>query len=341
MPLEVEFTVIPLSVLDVAIVPPGGTARETLLDVVHAARAADQAGYRRFWVAEHHNSARCAGSAPTVLMAHLAAVTHRIRIGSGGVMLPNHAPLVVAEQFGVLQALHEGRIDLGVGRATGGNDDPTLLDLALRRTPRSRAEFPELVDELAGFLHDDWPEGHAFAPLKLSPLPPEPPRIFVLGSSENGGRLAASRGWPFVFGGHLGAKARPAAVARYRAEFTPGRHGPERPYVIASVSVLCAETDAEAERRAFETSVARVRETHPTSQPPLTEARERYLAEQNIEEARLVHGSPATVAAAVEDLAASWGADEMMVVPFDLTGRERARTLHLLATRTPVPTGAR
>ncbi|WP_103528185.1 LLM class flavin-dependent oxidoreductase, partial [Streptomyces sp. SM12] len=311
---------IPLSVLDVAIVPPGGNARETLLDVVHVAQAAEQAGYRRFWVAEHHNSVRCAGSAPAVLMAHLAAVTEHIRIGSGGVMLTNHAPLVIAEQFAVLQTVHAGRIDLGVGRATGGNDHATLLDRALRRSPQSRAEFPELIDELAAFLHDEWPEGHPFAPLKLSPLPPTPPQVFVLGSSENGGRTAAGRGLPFVFGGHLGARSRPAAVTRYRSEFTPGPHGPDRPYVIASVSVLCARTDEEAERLAFETTAARVRETTPG---PLSEARERYLVRQNIEEAQLIHGSPATVAAAVERLAATWQADEMMVVPYDLTGEGR------------------
>lgn len=329
---------IPLSVLDVAVVPPGGTARETLLDVVRVAQAAEAAGYRRFWVAEHHNSPRCAGSAPAVLMAHLAAVTDRIRIGSGGVMLTNHAPLVVAEQFAVLQAVHDGRIDLGVGRATGGNGHATLLDRALGRSPQSRAEFPRQIDELAAFLHDDWPQDHEFAPLKLAPAPAEPPQIFVLGTSENGGRTAASRGLPFVFGGHLGSRSRPAAVARYRAEFVPGPHGPGRPYVIASVNVLCAGTDEEAERLARETTAARVRETHHDTpgKPPLTAARERYLVGETIRDAQLLHGGPATVAAAVARVAGELRADEIMVVPHDLTGEGRARTLRLLAAQ-PAP----
>jgi luciferase family oxidoreductase group 1 len=335
--------VIPLSVLDVAVVPPGGTARETLLDVVHTAQAAEQAGYHRFWVAEHHNSSRCAGSAPAVLIAHLAAVTDRIRIGSGGVMLTNHAPLTIAEQFAVLQTLHDGRIDLGVGRATGGNDHATLLDRALRRSPQSRADFPQQIDELAGFLHDDWPQGHEFAPLKLSPAPPEPPEIFVLGTSETGGRTAAARGLPFVFGGHLGSKSRPAAVARYRTEFVPGPHGPGRSYVIASVNVLCAATDEEAERLAFETAAARVRETHDGDGKGrrMPEARERYLVGQTLQDAQLLRGDPATVAAAVERVADSLPADEIMVVPYDLTGAGRARTLRLLAAQpAPLPVPA-
>ncbi|KAB8162847.1 MsnO8 family LLM class oxidoreductase [Streptomyces sp. 3MP-14] len=331
-----EASVIPLSVLDVAVIPPGGTARETLLDVVEVARAADQAGYRRFWVAEHHTSPRCAGSSPAVLMAHLAAVTRRVRVGSGGVMLPNHAPLAVAEQFAVLQALHDGRVDLGVGRATGGNEHAALLDRALRTSPAARDAFPELIDELLGFLHDDWPEGHPLAALRMSPLPAEPPEVFVLGSTENGGRVAASRGLPFVFGGHLGPRSRPTALARYRAEFRPGRHGPAGPRVIASVNVLCAESDEEAARLAWETSEAQVVEAHATRSPgqPLSPARQRHLTQQNLAEVQLVQGEPASVAAGLADVAATWGADELMVVPYGLTGKDRARVLHLLAPET-------
>lgn len=323
---------IPLSVLDVALVAPGGTARQALHDVVGTAVAADQAGYHRFWVAEHHNSPRCAGSSPAVLIAHIAAVTGRIRVGSGGVMLTNHPPLTVAEQFAVLQLLHEGRIDLGVGRATGGTDSSTLLDRALRRPPQARAEFPQLVDELAGFLHQHWPADHDFRDLELAPAVSVPPDIFVLGTSENGARVAAARGLAFAYGAHLGSKSRPAALDRYRSAFTPGPLG-TRPYVIVSVNVQCTATDEEGERLAFETAAARFRQKQSATDPgcALPEARERYLIGRTLDEMQLVRGGPETVTAGLRALAATLGADEIMVAPYDITAAGRARTLRLLA----------
>ena len=325
-----------LSVLDVALVAPGGTARQALHDVVRTAVAAEACGYHRFWVAEHHNSPRCAGSSPAVLIAHIAAVTHRIRVGSGGVMLTNHAPLTVAEQFAVLQSLYEDRIDLGVGRASGGTDSSTLLDRALRRPPQARAEFPQLVDELAGFLHGRWPDGHAFQDLELSPALPVPPGMFVLGTSENGARVAAARGLPFAYGAHLGPRSRPAALDRYRSAFTPGPLG-TRPYVIVSVNVLCAGTDAEAERLALDTTAARFRQKHTATSPGvvLSEPRERYLTGRMLDDMQLVRGGPATVTAGLRHLAASLEADELMLVPYDISAAGRARTLRLTAAARP------
>ncbi|OIJ64325.1 MsnO8 family LLM class oxidoreductase [Streptomyces mangrovisoli] len=322
---------VPLSVLDVALVAPGGTARQALHDVVGTARAADTLGYHRFWVAEHHNSPRCAGSSPAVLISHIAARTQRIRVGSGGVMLTNHAPLTVAEQFAVLQCLHDDRIDLGVGRATGGVDSGTLLDRALRRPPQARAEFPQLVDELLGFLHGHWPAGHGFQDLELSPTVTVPPVVHVLGTSENGARVAAARGLPFTYGAHLGPRSRPAALDRYRSAFTPGFAG-TRPRVIASVNVQCAGTDAEAERLALDTTTARFRQKHTaTSAAPLSEARERYLVDRMLDDLQLVRGGPATVADGLIRLAATLGADELMLVPYDITAEGRVRTLRLTA----------
>ncbi|MET7684624.1 MsnO8 family LLM class oxidoreductase [Streptomyces sp. NPDC005423] len=245
---------------------------------------------------------------------------------------------VMSEQFAVLQSLHEDRIDLGVGRATGGTDSGTLLDRALRRPPQARAEFPQLLDELVGFLYGRWPGGHAFEDLELSPALPVPPGVFVLGTSENGARVAAARGLPFAYGAHLGPKSRPASLDRYRSAFAPGPLGAS-PYVIASVNVQCAETDAEAERLAHDTAAARFRQK-PTATFPeaaLPEPRERYLIGRMMDDLRLVHGGPATVAAGLLRLAASLGADEIMLVPYDITAADRARTLRLTAAAWPSP----
>lgn len=326
---------VPLSVLDVALVAPGSTPQQALRDVVRTARSADEFGYHRFWLAEHHNSPRCASSSPAVLIAHIAALTRRIRVGSGGVMLTNHAPITIAEQFAVLQSLHERRIDLGVGRATGAGD--ALFERALGRSPQAMAQFPQLVDELHGFLYDDWPPEHEFAEVRISPAAPVPPEIFVLGASENGARVAAARGLPFVFGAHLGPRARPVALERYRSEFVPGPRG-RRAHVIVSVNVQCAQTDEESEHLALSTATERLRQVHQETSPgglPLAEARERHLAERMLADAQLVHGRPETVVAELERLAGELGADELMVVPYDTGAEGRIRTLRLLSGTSP------
>ncbi|WP_439657423.1 MsnO8 family LLM class oxidoreductase [Lentzea sp. HUAS TT2] len=312
-----------LSVLDLAVVGPGRTPEQSLRDVVEVARTAEQHGYHRFWVAEHHAAPATAGSSPAVLLAYIAAATTSLRIGSGGVMLPNHAPLVVAEQFAVLQALHHGRVDLGVGRSSGGNTASTVLDRALHRQPRATADFPALIDELAGFLHHQWPAGHDFESLEMSPHVSDPPELYVLGASENGARIAAERGLPFVYGHHLGAtKARPAAVDRYRAEFQG-----ERPYVIASVNVVCTETDELAEEEAMAVALHEVQRR----EGDVIETRLRYLAGQALDDAQVIRGGPETVLQGVHDLADRLGADEMMLVPFEHTGIGRSRTLRSVA----------
>ncbi|MEV4318199.1 MsnO8 family LLM class oxidoreductase [Actinocrispum sp. NPDC049592] len=312
-----------LSVLDLAVIGPDGSASQALRDVVAVARTAEEYGYHRFWVAEHHAAPNTAGSSPAVLLAYIAGRTRTLRIGSGGVMLPNHSPLVVAEQFTTLQALHDGRVDLGVGRSAGGNTASSVLHRALHRHPQAMAEFPHLIDEVIGFLHHSWPAGHRFETLEMSPRIPTPPGLFVLGASENGARIAAERGLPFVYGHHLGrGKARPAAIDVYRREFR-GEH----PYLIASANILCAETDELAARQAMAIALAEIQRHDPTA----TEPRQRYLAAQALADSHLIHGDPTTTLTAIHHLADSLTADEIMLVPYNRTGPARATTLRLLA----------
>jgi luciferase family oxidoreductase group 1 len=322
---EKEKTMVPLSVLELALVAPDGTAAEAVRDVLSVAQTADACGYQRIWFAEHHASPRNGGSTPVVLIAHVAANTHRIRVGSGGVMLPNHAPMVVAEQFATLGALHGDRIDLGVGRASGGSTAERVLDQALRRDPIGRSDFPDLVDELLGFLRDDWPQDHPFQAVQISPPAVEPPGVFVLGVSENGARTAAERSLPFVYGYHLGrSKCRPAALTRYREAAGP--------YVIASVNVLCAESDSAADDLLMRTAQQEVvRANAVAGGSPLATARIGYLARQTIDDAQPVWGSPATVRRQLDALAGELEVDELMMVPYDSTSSGRCRTLRLVA----------
>lgn len=312
------------SALDLAAIGPGADPAQSVRDVLTVADAADAAGYHRFWVAEHHGSPRCAGSAPTVLMAAVAAATRQIRVGAGGVMLPNHAPFVVAEQFAVLEALFPGRIDLGVGRASGTSSASKQLDSALRRDTRDASDFPALVDELLELRHPELYPQRRYPAIRVAPDVAQPRELFVLGSSEQGARLAAQRSLPFVYGHHLGVrKARPAAPSTYFSAFVPGRFGAE-PRLLVSVAVVCAGTDERAESLAFDAARAKVR---TVAIEPLSDAREQYLARQELTETAVLHGSAATVDAGIDRLAAQFGADEVILVPYETTADARARTL--------------
>ncbi|MGW3312358.1 MsnO8 family LLM class oxidoreductase [Streptomyces sp. NPDC001073] len=314
-------------------------AEQAIREVVGVAQAAEECGFHRFWVAEHHASLDAVSSAPAVLIAHVAARTQRIHVGAGGVMLPNYAPYTVAEQFATLGALHPGRIDLGVGRSSGGTGaHTTLLEAALRRDARAALEFPALIDELMGFLD---PPTRAQTPIEperptlhLSPRVTSPAQVYVLGTSENGARTAAERSLPFVYGLHLGqSKCRPAAVERYRATFDPGPRG-ARPYVIASLNVLCAGSDDEAEQLALHTACNAVRRRTVTAlgEPP-DKAREEFLTRKVLEDQQVVHGGRSTVMEGIERVAKALGVDEIMLVPYDLTGTGRGRTLRMLTGR--------
>ncbi|GAA3165388.1 LLM class flavin-dependent oxidoreductase [Nonomuraea roseoviolacea] len=232
---------LPLSILDLAHIGEGETAADSLSASVDLAQRAEEWGYRRIWYAEHHNMPSIASSATSVLIAHVAAHTRTIRLGAGGVMLPNHSPLTIAEQYGTLETLHPGRIDLGLGRAPG-SDQKTLR--ALRRTPASADAFPEDVLELQGYLAGESRiPGVDATPGKGTDVP-----LYILGSSLFGATLAAALGLPYAFASHFAPTALEEAVAVYRSEFKPSAQL-ERPYVIAGVNVVAAGTTEEAQEQ--------------------------------------------------------------------------------------------
>jgi luciferase family oxidoreductase group 1 len=234
---------IPLSILDLAPIPAGETPSSSIAASVALAQRAEEHGYKRVWYAEHHNMPTIASSSPAVLIAHIGAHTNSIRLGAGGVMLPNHAPLVIAEQYGTLDAMYPGRIDLGVGRAPG-SDQNTMY--ALRRDPSSAERFPQDVLELQGYLvGESRVPGVDAIPGKGSNVP-----IYMLGSSTFGAKLAAALGLPYAFASHFAPQMLEAAVATYRREFRPSRQL-DRPYVIAGANVIAADT-TEAARENLE-----------------------------------------------------------------------------------------
>ncbi|MEO8604990.1 MAG: LLM class flavin-dependent oxidoreductase [bacterium] len=229
---------VPLSILDLAFVGPGQTACDSFIGSVALAQLAESVGYKRVWYAEHHNIPTIASSATSVLIAHVAANTARIRLGAGGIMLPNHAPLTIAEQFGTLECLHPRRIDLGLGRAPG-SDQNTMR--AMRRNPNAADTFPADVLELQGYLvGPSRIPGVEATPGKGTNVP-----LYILGSSLFGAQLAAALGLPYAFASHFAPSSLEEAVDIYRSEFRPSAQL-ERPYVIAGVNVVAADTAGEA-----------------------------------------------------------------------------------------------
>ncbi len=320
---------IPLSILDLAPIRRGETAAESFAASVALAQAAEKWGYRRVWYAEHHNMATIASSATSVIIAHVAAHTTSIRLGAGGVMLPNHAPLTIAEQFGTLESLHPGRIDLGLGRAPG-SDRNTML--ALRRDAASADHFPEDVLELQGYLTGP----SRFPGVEATPGKGTNVPLYILGSSMFGATLAAAFGLPYAFASHFAPAALQAAVAAYREEFRPSAQL-DRPYVIAGVNVIAADDSESAKEQLLAAKRARASAMF---------GRGRVLSEA---EADAVLASPA--GAHVEEMmtychcgdaaggeratsdafAEHAGADELIVVHQSPTTDERLRSVELLA----------
>jgi len=320
---------IPLSILDLAFVGPDETIADGLAGCVAAARLAEECGYTRVWYAEHHNMASIASSATAVVIAHVAAHTERIRLGSGGIMLPNHSPLTVAEQFGTLEALHPGRIDLGLGRAPG--TDPVTVR-ALRRDPAAAEHFPQDVVELQAYL-----AGASRVP-GVRAVPGDGARvpIYILGSSLFGAELAAILGLPYAFASHFAPAALEQAVALYRERFRPSAQC-DRPHVMAGISVAAADTDADAERIFDATRRSRVRHFFGRDGVPISDAdadavlaSPRGAVVDQMLRYRAV-GSPATVAEQLRAFAAHAGADELMIVHQGTTTAERLRSIELTA----------
>src|SRR4051794_16188781 len=331
---------LPLSVLELATVGSGQSTADALANTVAVAQAADRLGYRRIWVAEHHNMPAVASTSPPVLIAHLAAVTARIAVGSGGVMLPNHAPLVVAEQFALLEALHPGRIDLGIGRAPG-TDRYTAL--ALRRDPQalSAEDFPQNVVDLLGLFGDERVEGGLAERFTATPVAETAPRVVLLGSSGFSAQLAGQLGLPFTFAHHFGSPNTVAALAVYRDSFQPSPVL-EQPYAIVTANTLVADTEEEARRLALPGQLMRlaIRTGRLRPVPSLDEALvdpERAAAEAMPSNA--IVGSPEQAVAELRRLAAATDAGGLMVTASTHGVAERLHSLELLAAAWGLPGG--
>jgi luciferase family oxidoreductase group 1 len=320
---------VPLSVLDLATVPEGTSSGQALRDTLDLARHVESLGYHRFWVAEHHNMPGIASSSPPVLIGHIAGVTEHLRVGSGGVMLPNHAPLVVAEQFGMLEALHPGRIDLGLGRAPG--TDPQTAH-ALRRSPAplSADDFPEQLSELIGYF-----SVKERAAIRAVPAEGNRPPVWLLGSSGYSAQLAGILGLPFAFAHHFSAQNTLPALRLYRENFRPSAELAE-PYAMVAASVLAADTDEQAQFLAGSGALSflRLRSGRPGLMPSPEEAASYQYSpmERQFVEDRLstqIIGSPETVERGIEKLLDETQANELMVVTmvYDPAARKHSYSL--------------
>jgi luciferase family oxidoreductase group 1 len=322
---------VPLSVLDLATVSAGSTSRDALRNTLDLARHVERLGFHRFWVAEHHNMPGVASSAPAVLIGHVAAATEHLRVGSGGVMLPNHAPLVVAEQFGMLEALHPGRIDLGLGRAPG--TDPATAH-ALRRSPAplSADDFPEQLSELVGYFTPG-----ERARITAVPAAGNRPPVWLLGSSGYSAQLAGMLGMPFAFAHHFSAENTLPALKLYRENFRPSAELAQ-PYAMVAASVLAADTDEHARFLAGSGALSflRLRSGRPglVPTPEEAEAYDYSPMERQFVEHRLssqIIGSPDTVERGIEKLLSETEADELMITTMTYDHEARKHSFSLVA----------
>jgi luciferase family oxidoreductase group 1 len=319
----------PLSVLDLAPVATGSTVGDALRNSVELARHVERLGYRRHWVAEHHNMPGIASSAPAVLIAHLASATTTLRVGSGGVMLPNHQPLVVAEQFGMLEALHPGRIDLGIGRAPG-TDQVTAY--ALRRSFDPAADdLPTQLAELFGFFSGTIPR------ITAVPGAGNMPAVWLLGSSDFSARLAGELGLPFSFAHHFMPQNTVPALELYRRSFTPSATLSE-PYAMVGVAAVCAESDEHARwlHGPAKLSFLRLRTGRPSRLPsPEEAAAYEYSPDERafVESWTAPHvvGSPATVREGLLELRERTSADELILTTNVHAHADRLRSYELVA----------
>jgi luciferase family oxidoreductase group 1 len=333
-----------LSVLDQSPVSEGSSGSQALQNTLDLARLADQLGYHRYWVAEHHGGPMLAGPSPEALIGPIASATSRIRVGSGGVMLPHYSPFKVAETFSLLAGLFPGRIDLALGRAAG--TDP-LTTFALQRDRRqgSPDDFPQQLTELLGYLNDQLPADHPFARLAQTlPGRPEKPEPWLLGSSQQSAIWAAELGLPYAFADFINPRGAEIA-ALYRERFAEHEHSGAdasrgagaKPRIAVGVWVICAESDEEASRLATSgrMTFTLLRRGQLIAVPSPEIAVEFLAAEdrsgQPRSERRAIVGSPATVRAQLEDVVAKYGAEEAIVVSITYAHEARRRSYELLA----------
>ena len=332
-----------LSVLDQSPVPAGFTPADALRNTIELARLADALGFERYWIAEHHAMSTLASPAPEILIARVAAETSAIRVGSGAVLLPHYSPLKVVEQFRMLHALYPGRIDLGVGRAPGGGP---VESYALRRDRRTAAEpddFGEQLTELLGFLHHTLPPNHPFAQIKVSPEMPGWPEVWLVGSSEWSAEAAAQLGLPYAFAHFIGPDSTRPAIERYRAHFVPSAETPQ-PRTLVALGVVCADTEAEAQRLFASTRlhIRRIRQGRrlpiPTPEDALAELADGPdpLLYDHSPWPRYIGGTPNQVRTALEQMAAalsipSNALEELMIITVIHDHRARLHSYELLA----------
>jgi luciferase family oxidoreductase group 1 len=317
------------SVLDLAPIPKGGTAADAYKRTVDLAQHVEKWGYTRYWLAEHHNNPGVASSATSILIGHVAGHTSHIRVGSGGIMLPNHAPLVIAEQFGTLESLYPGRIDLGLGRAPGTDG---LTAYALRRDRNSDGQdFPEQLSELRSYFSSDIQKVNAIPGQGLDPS------IWLLGSSGYSAQLAGYLGLPFAFASHFSAENTLAALALYRNHFQPSNVLSE-PYAIVGANVIAADTDEEAQKLATslqQYKLQLIRNQRDKLQPPvdhiddIVSGYEKAILQQKM--AGSIIGGPATVKRQLEKFLAETQADEIMVTGQIYDHQARLRSFEIIA----------
>jgi luciferase family oxidoreductase group 1 len=329
----VTTSTVPLSVLDLSPISSGRPASAALHETVALAKATEGFGYQRFWLAEHHNIGSVASSAPMVMIATVAAATSTIRVGSGGIMLPNHAPLAVAESFRVLEALHPGRIDLGLGRAPGTDQ---LTAYALRRNRVEGEEFPQQLSELLAYV-DGFPDDHLFAPLRAIPDDVPLPPLWILGSSLYGGRAAAAFGTGFAYAGHFGSADPAEAVAGYRERFEPSDRLAE-PRVILGVAAIASDSEERAEglARANDLAMVRLMQNRPGPLPTPEEAAAHQWTGQEVQLAAqrrsfVSVGTPEAVRDDLERRRLEADADELIVTTQVHDAAERELSYELIA----------
>jgi luciferase family oxidoreductase group 1 len=324
-----------LGILDQSPVISGHTPAQALAETVALAEAADRLGYSRYWLAEHHAIAALADPCPEILLARIASATRRIRVGTGGVLLPYYSPLKVAEVFRMLEALFPGRIDLGIGRAPGGDQ---ITAQAVSRGHYTFAEdFPQQVRDLVGFLDAALPADHPFVRVKAMPAGDTAPEIWLLGSSDYSGGLAALLGLRFAFAHFITAQGGDAVMHTYKSEFIPSARE-DAPHTLLCVFAICAETGAEAERLAASIDLRRLHMALGVDAPVPTYAEaaarkydERETAYIRSQRARVVLGDPPTVRARLLALAKTFAADELMIITITGDYPSRRRSYELIA----------
>jgi len=325
-----------LSVLDQSPIREGGTAAQAIAESLELAKLADRLGYRRYWVAEHHNADGLAGSAPEIMIGRIAGLTGRIRVGAGGVMLSHYSPYKVAETFRVLETLYPGRIDLGLGRAPG-SDQRTALALAPTGGTPGGEHYPQQIADLIAFVTGRMAPNHPFANVRAQPLGPSVPEIWLLGSTDQSAALAAHFGCAFSFAHFISDRMGPEIMEAYRLAYQPSERAPE-PRGSIGVFAICADTEAEAERLALSRDLWRLRlergylgpfPSVETAQAHAYDERDRAIIQAN--RRRQVIGAPEQCRERLSALAARYGVDEIVVVSITHDFSARLRSYELLA----------